>query len=114
MDLLHHHIKHEKEEDMPRLEGLLSREESQKLARSFERTKNIVPSRSHPAAPTQYYLEGLAGLFAAPIDRLQQWLQDFPDEQDVKRAEADAKERQAYPDREFAEGAARLREHKLA
>ncbi|KAK5111472.1 hypothetical protein LTR62_004924 [Meristemomyces frigidus] len=91
MDLLHHHIEHEKTEDMPRLEGLLSREESQALARKFRRTENIVPTRSHPAAPTQWYAEGLVGLLAAPIDRLQDWLvRDWPDEADYKEAEEKA------------------------
>lgn len=71
---------------MPRLEGLLPREESEALARSFERTKGIVPTRSHPAAPTEYYLENLAGLLAAPIDRLGDWLRDFPTESDKQVA----------------------------
>ena len=83
MDRLHHHIEHEKNEDMPRLEGLLSRDESEAIARSFERTKNIIPTRSHPSAPNTYYLENLAALMAAPIDRFQDWLsRDFPTEQD--------------------------------
>lgn len=86
MDLLHHHIAHESDEDMPRLEKLLSREESQKLALSFQRTKNVVPTRSHPAAPTEYYAENLAALLAAPIDRLQDWLRDYPDEKDLLQA----------------------------
>ena len=80
MDILHHHIDHEKEEDMPRLEKLLSRDESEAIARSFQRTKNIVPSKSHPAAPTEYYAENLAALIATPIDRLQDWFRDFPTE----------------------------------
>ncbi|KAK5119876.1 hypothetical protein LTR85_007202 [Meristemomyces frigidus] len=87
MDHLHHHIEHEKDEDMPRLEKLLPRAESEALARSFQRTKNIVPTRSHPAAPTEYYAESLVALLAAPIDRLQDWLRDFPTEEDGKRAE---------------------------
>jgi hypothetical protein len=88
MDVLHHHIEHEKNEDMPRLEKLLSREESEGLARKFERTKGIVPTRSHPAAPTEYYMETLVGLLAAPIDRFTMWLRDFPDEKDVSNAQA--------------------------
>jgi hypothetical protein len=87
MDLLHHHIEHEKEEDMPRLEGLLSREESEQLAVSFERTKKIVPTKSHPSAPTSYYLELLTGLMAAPVDKFMDYLtKDFPDEQDKQEA----------------------------
>jgi hypothetical protein len=45
---LHEHIQHESEEDMPRLEKLLSREESVKLAQDWERTKILTPTRSHP------------------------------------------------------------------
>jgi len=87
MDVLHHHIEHEKEEDMPRLEKLLSREESEALAREFERTKGIVPTRSHPAAPTEYHLENLAALLAAPLDRFQDWMRDFPTEKDKRLAQ---------------------------
>lgn len=89
MDLLHHHIEHEKEEDMPRLESLLSREESEQLAVSFERTKKIVPTKSHPGAPTSYYLELLTGLMAAPVDKFRDYLtKDFPDEQDKQEAQS--------------------------
>ena len=88
MDNLHHHIEHEKNEDMPRLEGLISREESARIAQSFQRTKGIVPTRSHPAAPTEFYAESLVGLLTMPIDRMRDWLRDFPDEKDVENAKA--------------------------
>ena len=78
---------------MPRLEKVLPEGESLKLAQSFERTKGIVPTRSHPAAPNTYYAEGIAGLFAAPIDKLHQWLQDSPDEKAMQKAEQDMKSR---------------------
>lgn len=87
MDLLHHHIEHEKEEDMPRLEKLLSRDESEALARSFQRTKMIVPNRSHPSAPNTFVLESLAALVATPIDRFHAWMSDWPTEKDKKLAE---------------------------
>ena len=88
MDNLHHHIEHEKNEDMPRLEGLISRQESEAIARCFQRTKGIVPTRSHPAAPTEFYAESIVGLLTMPIDRMRDWLKDFPDEQDVQNAKA--------------------------
>ena len=88
MDNLHHHIEHEKNEDMPRLEGLISRQESEAIARSCQRTKGIVPTRSHPAAPTEFYAESIVGLLTMPIDRMRDWLKDFPDEQDVQNAKA--------------------------
>jgi hypothetical protein len=88
MDNLHHHIEHEKNEDMPRLEGLISRQESERIAKSFQRTKGIVPTRSHPAAPTEFYAESIVGLLTMPIDRMRDWLRDFPDEKDVQNAKA--------------------------
>jgi hypothetical protein len=88
MGNLHHHIEHEKNEDMPRLEGLISRQESEAIARSFQRTKGIVPTRSHPAAPTEFYAESIVGLLTMPIDRMRDWLRDFPDEKDVQNAKA--------------------------
>jgi hypothetical protein len=41
MASLHHHIEHEKDEDMPRLEKLLEWEESEALAGAFQRIKMI-------------------------------------------------------------------------
>ncbi|KAL8977120.1 MAG: hypothetical protein Q9205_007012 [Flavoplaca limonia] len=80
---LHEHIKHESEEDMPRLEGKLSREESQGLARSFERTKMITPTRSHPSAPNRPYFENFAAMLAAPIDRFKDLVSAFPDKEEL-------------------------------
>lgn len=80
---LHDHIKHESEEDMPRLEAKLSREESQALARSFERTKMFTPTRSHPSAPNRPYFENFAAMLAAPIDRFRDLLTAFPDKGDL-------------------------------
>ncbi|KAI9705425.1 MAG: hypothetical protein M1836_006180 [Candelina mexicana] len=78
---LHHHIEHEKNEDMPRLEKLLSREESEALARSFQRTKMITPTRSHPSAPNRPYFENFAAMLAAPIDRFTDLMRTFPKEE---------------------------------
>lgn len=98
MDVLHHHIDHEREEDMPRLEKALPREESEAIARSFQRTKNIVPSRSHPAAPTEYYAENVVALMATPIDRLGDWLRDFPTSEDQHHAQERARDKQEEGD----------------
>ncbi|KAI4119157.1 MAG: hypothetical protein LQ338_007315 [Usnochroma carphineum] len=80
---LHDHIHHESHEDIPRLEEKLSREESQALARSFERTKLVTPTRSHPSAPNRPYFENLAAMLAAPIDRFQDLLRAWPDQEEV-------------------------------
>ncbi|CAO1597548.1 MAG: hypothetical protein LQ349_005816 [Xanthoria aureola] len=82
---LHEHIKHESEEDMPRLEEKLSREESQALARSFERTKMITPTRSHPSAPNRPYFENFAAMLAAPIDRFKDLLTTFPEKEELPK-----------------------------
>lgn len=88
MDNLHHHIEHEKNEDMPRLEKLLSREESQALAQQFLRTKNFVPIRSHPSAPTSSWaFEGIAALLAAPMDKLRDlMMNEYPGESELRKA----------------------------
>ncbi len=78
---LHTHIEHEKNEDMPRLEKVLSKEESQALARSFERTKMITPTRSHPSAPNRPYFENVVGLMLAPIDKIRDLMRSFPEEE---------------------------------
>lgn len=79
---LHTHIEHERDEDMPRLEAKLPKEESEKIAKSFARTNMFVPTKSHPGAPTSSVLsEGFAGLLAAPIDRLRDLMESFPEEE---------------------------------
>ena len=77
---LHNHIEHESNEDMPRLEKLLSEEESQALAESFDRTKMITPTRSHPSAPNRPIWENLAALMAAPVDRIGDMMRSWPEE----------------------------------
>lgn len=79
MNDLHEHIEHESNEDMPRLEKLLSKEESQALAASFQRTKMITPTRSHPSAPNKPIWENIAGLLAMPVDAIGNLLRSFPE-----------------------------------
>ena len=67
---LSQHIKEEEHDDLPNLEKTLDTDDSAELAKSFERTKMFVPSRSHPSAPNRPPFETIAGLLAAPIDRL--------------------------------------------
>lgn len=78
---LHHHIEHEANEDMPRLEKILSREKSEALARTFQRTKMITPTRSHPSAPNRPYFENFVAMLAAPIDRFKDMMRAFPEEE---------------------------------
>ncbi len=76
---LHTHIEHESKEDMPRLEKLLSREESQALANKFIRTKMFTPTRSHPSAPNKPYFENFAVMLASPIDKFMDLMRTFPE-----------------------------------
>jgi len=82
MDDFHEHVEHESNVDMPNFEKILSRAESQQLALQFQKTKRITPTRSHPSAPNKPFLENIAGLFAAPIDRIGDWVRSFPDEEE--------------------------------
>lgn len=87
---LHTHIEHEKNEDMPRLESVLSTSESEDIAKQFMRTKQFVPTKSHPDAPTSSpVIEGLAGLLAAPVDKLRTMTDSFPEGEVTGSAEVD-------------------------
>jgi hypothetical protein len=78
MEDLSTHIKEEEVHDLPKLEGSLSEEDSQSLAKSFGRTKMFVPSRSHPSAPDKPPFETVAGLLTAPIDHLADLFRKWP------------------------------------
>lgn len=74
------HIREEEDEDLPALEKAFPPGESERIARSFSRTKMFVPTRSHPAAPDRPPFETVAGLLAAPLDKLRDMMRKFPDE----------------------------------
>lgn len=78
MDDLSKHIKEEEEEDLVLMEKALSKEDSEGLATSFERTKMFVPTRSHPTAPDKPPFETAVGLMTAPIDKLMDAFRRFP------------------------------------
>ncbi|KAL4953895.1 hemerythrin HHE cation binding domain-containing protein [Aspergillus filifer] len=78
MSELSTHIKEEESEDLPKLEDAISTAESEKLSKSFGRTKMFVPSRSHPSAPDKPPYETVVGLLAAPIDHLADLFRTWP------------------------------------
>ncbi|RPA97985.1 hypothetical protein L873DRAFT_1828812 [Choiromyces venosus 120613-1] len=82
--ILAQHIKEEETSDLPRLEEGLreadAHNNSESLAKSFERTKMFVPTRSHPSAPDKPPFETVVGLLAAPIDKLADLFRKFPKE----------------------------------
>uniref|UniRef100_A0A093XBY5 Putative hemerythrin-like protein n=1 Tax=Talaromyces marneffei PM1 TaxID=1077442 RepID=A0A093XBY5_TALMA len=74
------HIRKEEEEDLIQLEDGLTQQDSANLTSSFERTKMFVPTRSHPMAPDKPPFETVAGLMAAPMDKLADIFRRFPEE----------------------------------
>lgn len=74
------HIKEEEEKDLPAMEDALNSAagESESMAKSFERTKNFVPSRSHPMAGEHPPFETAMALLTAPIDYVADVFRKFP------------------------------------
>lgn len=77
---LKEHIQDEERNDLPALERQLDEDSSDAYARSFERTKLFVPTRSHPSAPDKPPFETVAGLMAAPLDKLMDLFRKFPNQ----------------------------------
>ncbi|KAG9051307.1 hypothetical protein FS837_009574 [Tulasnella sp. UAMH 9824] len=81
---LREHMKSEEENDLVKFEAAIPREESERLAKKFQRTKHFVPTRSHPSAPDKGGLpETAAGLASAPLDKLRDLFASFPDKEQV-------------------------------
>ena len=73
------HARQEEEIQLPKLESMLG-QESQRLARSFERTKRFTATRSHPLAPNVVPFATAAAFMAAPIDKLRDIFRSWPEE----------------------------------
>jgi len=78
MDDLSAHIHTKETRDLVKLEGAVTAEESERLARSFDRTKMFAPTRAHPELPDPPY-ETVASLLAAPLDHLQNLFRRWPE-----------------------------------
>jgi len=78
--ILDKHIAKEERDDMQALESTLAEHDSDKLVRSFNRTKKFVPTHSHPHAPNKPPFETAIGLLTAPLDHLKDLFRKFPDE----------------------------------
>ncbi|KAI1740552.1 HHE domain protein [Xylaria scruposa] len=70
------HIKQEERDDLPTLEKALDENDSEKMAKSFGRTKMFVPTRSHPSGP----FETVVGFLTAPMDHLRDMFRKFPED----------------------------------
>ncbi|ETI25458.1 hypothetical protein G647_02231 [Cladophialophora carrionii CBS 160.54] len=77
-EVLTKHIEEEESDDLPKLEKAIPDGNSSQMAKSFERTKMFVPTRSHPSAPDKPPFETVAGLMAAPLDKLSDIFRRFP------------------------------------
>ncbi|KAJ5561500.1 hypothetical protein N7535_004038 [Penicillium sp. DV-2018c] len=80
-DLMHDfgvHARHEEEVELPRLEELLSKEESIELTKHLDRMKIFVPTRSHPSAPTEPFFETAIAFLTAPIDHIADLFRKWP------------------------------------
>jgi len=80
MNDLTQHIHEEEESDLPKLEDVLTSDESDALYKSFERTKMFVPSRAHPSAPNRPPFETAVGLLTAPVDRVADLFRTWPED----------------------------------
>ncbi|CAF4838499.1 unnamed protein product [Rotaria sp. Silwood1] len=80
MKSLNEHIKKEEENDLPKFEQAIKPADSALLARSFERTKIFAPTRAHPYVPNKPPFETVASLLTAPIDKLRDLIEKFPQE----------------------------------
>ncbi|KAL6916238.1 hypothetical protein ACHAPO_010697 [Fusarium lateritium] len=83
--LLEKHIDEEENRDLPALEEALKShaQETESLANQFSRTKQFVPTRSHPSAGENPPFETVMGLMAAPIDKLMDMFRKFPDKREL-------------------------------
>lgn len=72
--------------DLVKLEGAITRDESNRLSRSFNRTKMFVPTRAHPSIPDRPPFETALGLMTAPVDQLVDVFRTWP-EDDVDQIE---------------------------
>jgi len=80
-DDLQVHMQGEEQNDLPKFEDAISHDDSVKLAKSFSRTKQLAPTRSHPSAPDKGGLfQTAAGLAAAPMDKIRDLFASFPEQ----------------------------------
>jgi len=88
------HIEKEEREDLPALMNSLPAGEAERMASSFERTKYLVPTHPHTAAPSTGGIgEQLMGLLVKPMDTIRDVLRTFPtkEERDSALAMYEAK-----------------------
>lgn len=79
MDDVKAHAHTEETMDLVKLENAVTAEESERLARSFGRTKYFAPTRAHPELPDRPPYATAVGLLTAPLDQLQDLFRRWPE-----------------------------------
>ena len=80
METTNRHIDEEEDEDLPSLEAVIEPDDSQSMAKMFEQTKVLMPTRAHPNAPSEPFFQSVISLMEAPIDRISDIMRRFPEE----------------------------------
>ena len=80
MDNLNKHMDEEEDEDLPSLEAVIEPNDSESMAKRFQRTKILMPTRAHPNAPQKPLFKSVVALMEAPIDRISDMMREFPEE----------------------------------
>jgi len=86
MDHLHKHNDSEEQKDLPLLFEKLGAAGAKDAAAQFKRTKKFAPTHPHPMAPNKPPFETLAGLMAAPLDKLKDAFLQFPSAEEKQAA----------------------------
>ncbi|KXJ91590.1 hypothetical protein Micbo1qcDRAFT_234062 [Microdochium bolleyi] len=77
-------VKNLEEDTIQKLEKSMSLTQSKELCLSYERTKNLAPTRSHPNAPNSSVgFETASPLLTAPLDKLRDLFRTFPENADI-------------------------------
>lgn len=80
MENMNRHIDAEEDEDLPSLEAVIEPNDSETMAKQFEQTKILMPTRAHPGAPTEPFFESVISLMEAPVDRISDIMRRFPED----------------------------------
>ena len=78
---LHANDLQETTKDLVNLESAITRDESRRLSKWFNRTKMFVPTRAHPGMSDRPPFETAAALMMAPVDQLADIFREWPEDE---------------------------------
>lgn len=79
------HLKKEEDEDLTHVRKSVSKKVLEDAGKDFQRTKHFAPTRPHPENSMKPIFETPYSLIVAPIDKLRDMFQTFPDHEDVEK-----------------------------